>query len=146
MEDLMPVLKSLSFTAMPKAVSDPVHFRRDKLVARLEEQKRLLDDPNLIRTVQRAVKENGEKRIITREQRVRPWWRTDAAGHVFMSIKYGGKAVEFDKGKSAIVVPSKDKLSSVIDTLIAGVRAGELDDVLAQASKQRVIQKGRKAA
>jgi hypothetical protein len=54
----------------------------------------------------RAVKENGEKRIVTREQRVRPWWRTDAASHVFMSIKYGGKTVEFDKDKSGIAVPS----------------------------------------
>jgi hypothetical protein len=131
---------------MPKAVNDPVQIRRAKLVARLEEQKLLLNDPNLIRTVQRAIKENGEKRIVTREQRVRPWWRTDAAGHVFMSVKYGGKTVEFDKGKSAVAVPSKDKLSSVIDTLMAGVQAGELDDMLAQASKQRVIRKGRKAA
>ena len=63
-----------------------------------------------------------------------------------MSIKYGGKTVEFDKGKAAIAVPSMDKLPSVIDTLIAGARVGELDDVLAQASKQRLTPKGRRAA
>jgi hypothetical protein len=147
LEDLkMAVLKSLSFTAMPKAVSDPIQIRRAKLMTRLEEQKQLLGDPNLIRIVQRAVKENGEKRIVNKEQRVRPWWRTDAAGHLFMTIKFGSRPVDFEKGKSAIAVPSKDKLPAVIDMLIAAVRAGELDDILAQASKQRTAPKPRKVA
>ena len=53
----MPVLKSLSFTALPKPATDPVHIRRAKLIGRLEEQKALLDDPNLIRTIQR----NGQR-------------------------------------------------------------------------------------
>jgi len=35
----MPVLKSLSFTALPKPGNDPVHMRRTKFVAKLEEQK-----------------------------------------------------------------------------------------------------------
>jgi hypothetical protein len=85
----MPVLKSLAFPALPKNVSDPIQIRRDKLVSRLEEQKGLLGDPNLIRTVQRTITENGEKRIVAKQQRVRPWWRTDSAGHVFMSIRFG---------------------------------------------------------
>jgi hypothetical protein len=46
----MPVLKSLSFTALPKAGSDPVQARRAKFVSKLEEQKQLLKDPNHIRT------------------------------------------------------------------------------------------------
>jgi hypothetical protein len=41
--------------------------------------------------------------------------------------------------KAGIAVPSKDKLSGVVDTLISAVRAGELDDMFAQASKQRLI-------
>ena len=38
----MPVLKSLTFTAVPARGHDPVAARRTKLVERLEEQKRLL--------------------------------------------------------------------------------------------------------
>jgi hypothetical protein len=38
----MPVLKSLSFTALPKTGNDPVQTRRAKFVAKLEEQKLLL--------------------------------------------------------------------------------------------------------
>jgi hypothetical protein len=40
------------------------------------------------------------------------------------------KPIEFEKGKSAIAVPSLDKPASVIDTLIAAVRNGELDEQL----------------
>jgi len=62
MENLyMPVLKSLSFTALPKTGNDPVQQRRAKFVAKLEEQKLLLKDPNHIRTVQRWVKVDSER-------------------------------------------------------------------------------------
>jgi hypothetical protein len=42
----MPVLKSLSFTALPKTGNDPVLARRAKFATKLEEQKLLLKDPN----------------------------------------------------------------------------------------------------
>jgi hypothetical protein len=57
----MPVLKSLSFTALHKNGNDPVQFRRAKFIAKLEEQKLLLTDPNHVRTVQRWTKINGER-------------------------------------------------------------------------------------
>ena len=49
-----------------------------------------------------------------------------------MSIKFEAKPVEFEKGKAGIVVGSKEKLPTVIGTLIAAVRAGELDDILSR--------------
>jgi hypothetical protein len=142
----MPVLKSLSFTALPKSGNDPVQMRRAKFVAKLEEQKLLLKDPNHVRTVQRWTKVNGERQATTKQQAVRPWWKTDPAGQVVMSIKFGAKPVEFEKGKAGIVVPSKEKLPAVIDTLISAVRAGELDDLFNQATKTGTIGKARKAA
>ncbi len=142
----MPVLKSLSFTALPKAANDPAQLRRVKFVARLEEQKLLLKDPTHVRTVQRWTKVNGERQATNKQQAVRPWWKTDPTGQVMMSIKFGAKPIEFEKGKAGIVVPSKDKLPAVIDTLIAAVRAGELDELFSQAAKSGSIGKARKAA
>jgi hypothetical protein len=142
----MPVLKSLSFTSLPKSANDPVQQRRTKFVAKLEEQKLLLGDPNYIRTVQRWTKVNGERQATTKQQAVRPWWKTDPSGQVVMSIKFGAKPIEFEKGKAGIVVPSRDKLPNVIDTLIAAVRAGELDELFSQAAKAGGIAKARKAA
>jgi hypothetical protein len=98
-------------------------------------------NPNLIRTVQRAVREGDEKWIVSRQQRVRPWWRTDSAGHLFMSIRFGGRPVEFEKGKSAVSVPSMDKLPAVITTLIEAVRGGQLDNVPAHPSKDPACRK-----
>lgn len=142
----MPVLKSLSFTAMPKSASDPVHIRRAKFIAKLEEQKLLVQDPAYIRTVQRTADVDGQKQPVVLKQRVRPWWKVDPSGQIVMSIKFGAKPIEFEKGKAGIAVPSKDKLPAVIDTLIAAVRAGELDELFTQASKSRPVPKPKKAA
>jgi hypothetical protein len=142
----MPVLKSLSFTALPKTGNDPVQTRRAKFVSKLEEQKLLLKDPAHVRTVQRWVKVDGDRQATTKQQAVRPWWKTDPAGQIVMSVKFGARPIEFEKGKAGIVVPSKDKLLAVIDTLIAAVRAGELDDLFNQAAKTGAIGKARKAA
>jgi len=53
-----------------------------------------------------------------------------------MVQRSGWKPVEFEKGKAAIAVPSLDKLPSTIDTGFTAVRNGELDQQLADASKQ----------
>ncbi|RTL61472.1 MAG: hypothetical protein EKK42_35100 [Pseudonocardiaceae bacterium] len=142
----MPVLKSLSFTAVPKAANDPVHNRRAKFIEKLEEQKLLLEDPAYIRTVQRMAEVDGQKQPVVRRQKVRPWWKTDPAGAVLMTVKFGSKAIEFEKGKAGIVVPAKDKLPTIINMLIEAVRAGELDEILSQASKARPAFKSKKAA
>jgi hypothetical protein len=142
----MPVLKSLSFTALPKSNSDPVQQRRAKFVAKLEEQKLLLKDPNHVRTVQRWTKVDGQRQATTKQQAVRPWWKADPAGQVVMSVKFGARPIEFEKGKAGIVVPSKDKLPALIDTLIAAVKAGELDELFSQAAKTGSIGKAKKAA
>lgn len=141
----MPVLKSLSFTAMPKTAGDPVNMRRAKFIEKLEEQKLLLADPGYVRTVQRTAEIDGQKQAVVRKQRVRPWWKTDPTGQIVMSVKFGSKPIEFEKGKAGIAVPSKDKLPTVINTLIEAVRAGELDELFTQASKSRPIPK-KKAA
>lgn len=61
-------------------------------------------------------------------------------------VRAGLKPIEFDKGKTAIAVSSLDKMSAVIDTVIAAVRKGELDEQLAHASKQASTKKSKKAA
>jgi hypothetical protein len=63
-----------------------------------------------------------------------------------MSMKFGSKPIEFEKGKAGIVVGTKEKLPAVIDALIAAVRAGELDDMFSQAAKTSAVGKSKKAA
>jgi hypothetical protein len=106
------------------------------MIARLEDQKKLLADSNFVRTVKRwERKEGGEKVLLEKPLRTSKWWQPDQNGGYVMTMKVGSKRIEFEKGKAAIAVGSLDKLPAVIDTLIKAVRAGELDDQLKQTSK-----------
>lgn len=141
----MATLKSLSFTSIPKLTGNPALARRAKLIERLEEQKSLLQDPSFYRVSQRWEKVGGQRQPVEKRQRVSPWWRPDGSGQFVMSVKFGSRPIEFEKGKAGIAVPSKERLIAVIDTLIGAAKNGELDEHLAQASKLRTA-KLRKAA
>ena len=131
----MSALKSLTFTTLPKIGANPILDRRANIIARLEEQKLLLNDPNYTRTVRTWVKKDGQLTPVDKQQRVLPWWRVDADGSYVFFVRLGSKPIEFEKGKNAIAVPSLDKIPLVIDILMTAVRNGELDDQLAQAKK-----------
>jgi hypothetical protein len=142
----MIALKSLTLTTMPSIGINPTLDRREKVIARLEEQKRLVSNPNFTRTIRQRVEKEGVKTLVERQQKVQPWWRLASNGSYAFGIRTGAKLVEFDKGKTAIGVPSLDKLPGIIDTLITAIRNGELDEQLAAAAKMVSPKKGKKAA
>jgi hypothetical protein len=141
----MSGLKSLKFAPIPRASTDPTAARRSKVVERLLEQKLLVEQGPQTRTVQRWTKKDGERVAVEKKVKVHPWWRTDEKGQVFFFVRYGGRPIEFEKGKAGIAAGSRDQLKGVIDTLVAAIEAGELDQILAQASKSRVVGKKRAA-
>ncbi len=73
----MSFMKSLTLTAAPGVNRDPVRNRRERLIARLQEQKELISNPSLVRTVQRTVKKDGVPTVNETQQKIRPWWHTD---------------------------------------------------------------------
>src|SRR3981189_2827580 len=131
----MSFLKSPPLPNLPIRSHDPVANRRAKLVSRLEEQRQLLQDPSYVRVIQRWTGKGDERRQVEKKQQVRPWGRADCRGKVGMCLYYGTKPMEFEKGKQAIAVPSRDKLPAIIDALIAAAKAGELDELVARAGK-----------
>ena len=102
----MSAFKSLTFAPMPERIGrDPRVSRRIKLIERLEEQRSLVKNPNYTsvrRQWQRS--DDGTRTIIEVGRRVKPWWRTDPKGAVVLSVKYGFSTLEFEKGKTGIVV------------------------------------------
>jgi hypothetical protein len=54
--------------------------------------------------------------------------------------------MEFEKGKAAIAVPSRDKLPALIEALISAAKAGELDELVTRASKPVGTRPSRHAA
>ena len=142
----MNTLKSLTFTTLPTHSGNPILDRRAKVIARLEEQKLILKDPNYTRKSQTWVTKDGERVMVEKQQRVPLWWRQHPNGSYAFFIRSGLKAIEFEKGKPAIAVSSLDKLPSVIDTLITAIRNGELDQQFAEAGKQANSRKAKRAA
>jgi len=145
----MSHLKSLTFTVSPQQIArNPKLIRRQKLVDRLEDQLRLAKDPSYAPVIRRWKRsEDGPKVPVDLHRQIRPWWRTDGTGNLVLVLRSGLKTLELEKGKPAVVVGSRDKLQSVLETLIAAARAGELDNALEAAADlgERGIPK-RKAA
>jgi hypothetical protein len=137
-------LKSLTFTTLPSQGGNPILDRRAKVIARLEEQKLILKDPDYTRTNRKWVKKDGERVMVEQQQRVPLWWRQHPNGSYALFVRSGLKPIEFEKGKPAIAVSSLDKLP--IDTLITTIRNGELDQQFADASKQANPRKSKRAA
>ena len=135
-------LKSLTLTAAP-ARGDKVMERRARLVRRLMEQSAIAQNPDYTRTERKRVDDGtGTKRTTEVQKRVAPWFKTDGAGVITLSVKVGFRSLELAPGKSAVVVPD-GKVEQVLSTIIAAVHAGELDAQLERASAARVGQKMR---
>jgi hypothetical protein len=118
---------------------NPTLDRRANIIARLEEQKLLLNDPSYIRTVRTWVKKDGQLTPVDKHQRVLPWWQVNEHGSYVFFVRVGSQLIEFEKGKNAVAVPSLDKMPLVINILITAVRNGELDQQLAQTKKPAVL-------
>jgi hypothetical protein len=141
----MSTLKALNFVALPKNIrTDPTIAKRSKLLAQLEQQKALALDPLYVHPRQRWVKsEDGGKQLINSPKRVKRWWRDDGAGNSYFVVRYGSRVLELDKGKAAIQFTKPEHLVSIIDTVIAAVKAGEFDKAIAAIERvgQRVSRK-----
>ena len=142
----MSVLKTLNFVAVTKRSNDPVIMRRAKLIMQLQQQRALAENPTHIAFRQKWERaENGVKQLVERQKRIKRWWYVDAVGQCYLTINYGSKKLELEKGKSAIAVGNKDNLVVTIDAVIAAVEAGELDPAIAATQKTGQKPKARAA-
>ena len=142
----MSVLKTLNFVVATKRSNDPSILRRAKLLAQLQQQRSLAENPMFVAVTQLWRKgEDGDKRLVERQKRVKRWWYVDPIGNCFLTINYGSKRLELDKGKSAIAVGGKDNLVATIDAVIAAVEAGELDAAISATQKTGQKPKARAA-
>lgn len=127
------LLSTLKVIDRPKIeAKPPILGKRMKLIDRLEEQlamaKAMLDKTPFEAFREKSVKdpETGERKTIRKRRSVRPWYY-DSKEHYYIEIKVGLKAIELEKGKTAIDVGAKEKLPDVINTIIQAVEKGELD-------------------
>ena len=148
----MSGLKGFNFVAAPRAAAllTPEELRRNKLVAQLQEQRAIAlaektGERHVVIRRRWAVDEAGVRQRVDVEKRLKRWWSAQADGQVLLTVRWGTRVIEWERGKAAIVVGEASKLIGILEKLIAAAHAGELDDFIAAANKGRQAIK-RKAA
>ena len=148
----MSMLKGLSFTAAPRAATQltPEEVRRNKLIAHLQEQRAIAQadaagEHHVVMRRRWRNTDTGERQRVEVEKRLKRWWTAQADGQLLLTVRWGSRVIEWERGKAAIVVGEASKLIGVLEKLIAAAQAGELDDFIAAANKGRQTLK-RKAA
>ena len=138
----MKLLQSLNLSTQSHDHVDPITIRRSKLIQRLELQKQLAENAAFTANATRLVRDaSGNRTAVSVHKRIQPWWRETARGSIELTIKYGAKPLELAKGKTAIVIADRSQLVATLGTIIAAVRAGELDEQLSQRAKSMVAPK-----
>jgi hypothetical protein len=141
----MSHLTKLAISNATRQISkSPVDSGRSKLLMRLNEQLEMATALVEKRpfSVMRKVwveQEDGTKQRVERAKRLSAWYWQDISGKFLFEVRYGVQKLELTKGKYAIDVGGKDKLISVIKTVIEAVQDSEFDVALSSvaASKSR---------
>lgn len=141
----MTVLNTLTFAkySVPNN-ADPVTKRRNKVLDKIDEQILLASDNSYTPTKRVTVIDGeGNARVIDKPKRVKRWWSVQTDGKVLLTVRYGARAIEFQKGKDAIEVESVTQLTEMLQIVRQAVAEGELDDLLAKyAQYGRAVKKG----
>ena len=128
----MALLKSLKLSPYnPTNRNNSFLKRRRKLIAKIDEQILLATDSNYKPTKIKWVQnEDGTERKLEIPKRVRRWWTENIGGTFLLTIRYGNKVIEFEKGKNAIELSSKAELESTLQSIKKAVQNGEFDRLL----------------
>jgi hypothetical protein len=128
----MTVLNTLTFTKYTApTTADPVAKRRNKLLEKIDEQILLATDETYTPTKRvNTTDADGNTRVIEKPKRVKRWWSVQSDGSVLLTVRYGARAIEFQKGKDAIAVESVDALPATLNAVKNAVADGELDELL----------------
>jgi hypothetical protein len=133
-------LAKLNFKEFTRNVqTDPVLVRRDKLMAAIDEQQKVLaaalKGESYVISVTRTRKVEGENVRIEVERTVRPWFFEQDGGW-YVQCKYGARPLRLsDKGNAAFVA-KLDAVAAVLEALKLAAMSGELDAALVGALKR----------
>lgn len=129
-----------------KHVQNKAEHRRSKLLEKLDDQLAMIQAQIAGETYTRTRlvrKENeaGERVLVERPKRMRPWYWMNGSGNCYFSVWYGSKVIELKPGMTAINVAKREELPTVIRAVMDAVIAGELDaqiEDLAERNKEQL--------
>lgn len=115
-----------------KRQQSKTEHRRAKLLEKLDDQLAMIEAQIAGETFTRmrrvwGTDENGQRVLVDRVKRMRPWYWMSGAGGCYFSVWYGSKVLELNPGMTAVSVVKREELPDAIRSIIEAVQAGELD-------------------
>jgi hypothetical protein len=138
----MSALAKLNLKTVQRTVKqDPVLARRDKLVAAIEEQGRVLaavvaGEEYTVKTMRWQTNDAGERVRVEHEKRVRAWFFEQDAGY-YVQCRYGARILFLNGKNNAVWVEKLDEVAGVLETFKQAALAGELDRAVALVMAKR---------
>lgn len=134
----MSVIAKLNLkTVQRNTAKDPVTARRDKLVAGIEEQQRVLDaalrgEAYTVRVTRKVKNADGERVEQATEKRARAWHFEQDNGW-YVQCRYGARVLYLNGKSNAVWVATLKEVAEVLADFKAAALAGELDKAVAMA-------------
>jgi hypothetical protein len=138
----MSALAKLNLKTVQRTVKqDPILARREKLVAAIEEQGRVLaamlaGDEYTVKSKRWQTNEAGERLRVEHEKRVRAWFFEQDAGF-YVQCRYGSRVLSINGKSNAVFVDKLDDVAGVLDAFKQAAKTGELDSAVAIVMKAR---------
>lgn len=134
-------LAKLNFKEFTRTVqTDPVLVRRDKLLAAIAEQQKVLaaalNGESYTIAATRTRKVDGEK-VRTEIERIVRAWFSEQDGGWYVQCKYGARPLHLSEKGNAVFVPKLDAVAAVLEAFKLAAMSGELDAALASAAKRK---------
>jgi len=128
-------------TKKPLQLNKALH-RREKIVQNLLEQgdiaKAMLDGTDYVST-RRVTKLDieGNPKEVEQRRRVKRWFFNNGGSEWYLEIRYANKPIELAKGKTSIVIPSKEEIIATIEMAAKAVEGGELDNAIQKLADEK---------
>ena len=115
-----------------KRMQSKTEHRRGKLLEKLDDQLGMVQaliDGEVYTRMRRVwrTNEDGERVLVERPKRTRPWYWMSGAGGCYFQVWYGSKVLELKPGMTDVQVSTKEELPDVIRSVMEAVKFGELD-------------------
>lgn len=134
----MSVLAKLNLKTVQRTVAkDPITLRREKLVAGIEEQQRVVEaamrgESYKVHTNKKVRNEAGERVVVENERTVRAWYFEQDRGY-YVQCRYGARILMLNGKNNAVWVEKLKDVAEVLAAFKAAALAGELDKAVAMA-------------
>ena len=138
----MSALAKLNLKTVQRTVKqDPVLARREKLVAAIEEQGRVLaavvaGEEYTVKTMRWQTNDAGERVRVEHAKLVRAWFFEQDAGY-YVQCRYGSRVLSINGKSNAVFVDQLDDVAGVLDAFKQAAKTGELDSAVAIIMKAR---------